>query len=65
MNMKKYREALVNLEQLHWHLHLNGGPDLWTAELLRQFKAAVKDNAAEPDKDRVFYIGDEPPPPAA
>jgi hypothetical protein len=63
MNMRKYQEALVNLEQLHWHLHLNGGPDLWTAELLRQFKAAVKDN--EPDADEVVYIGEEPPQPAA
>jgi hypothetical protein len=41
------------------------GPDLWTAELLRQFQAAVKDNADEPDKGAVLYIGDEPPTPAA
>jgi hypothetical protein len=63
MNMKKYQETLVNLEQLHWHLHLNSGPDLWTAELLRQFEAAVKDD--EPDADEVVYIGEESPQPAA
>ena len=63
MNMKKYQEALVNLEQLHWHLHLNGGPDMWTRELLRQFEAAVKDN--EQDANEIVYIGDEPPKPAA
>jgi hypothetical protein len=63
MNMKKYQEALVNLEQLHWHLHRNGGPDLWTAELLRQFESAIKDN--ESGGDEIVYIGDEPPKPAA
>lgn len=63
MNMKKYQEGLVNLEQLHWHLHLSGGPDLWTAELLRQFQAAVKDD--EPGANEVLPIGDEPPLPAA
>lgn len=62
MNMKKYQEALVNLEQLHWHLHLNGGPDRWTAELLRQFQDAAKeDDAAQ----GIIYLGDEPPQPAA
>ena len=63
MNMKKYQEAIVNLEQLHWHLHLNGGPDMWTAELLRQFQAAVRDN--EPGTNEVLPIGYESPLPAA
>lgn len=55
MDAKKHQEAMVNLEQLHWHLHLNGVPDMWTAELLRQFQAAVNDN------DNI----DEPPQTAA
>jgi hypothetical protein len=62
MNMKKYQEALVNLEQLHWHLHLNGGPDLWTRELLRQFEAAAKEDGAD---EEIIYLGGEPPQPAA
>lgn len=67
MNVKLYNAALANLEQLHWHLHLSGGPDMWTAELLRQFKAAVNDNAAAPDDDddEWVHLGMEPPSPAA
>jgi hypothetical protein len=61
MNMKKYREAMVNLEQLHWHLHLNGGPDMWTRELLRRFEAAVNDNI----NDEIVVFPAEPPQPAA
>lgn len=61
MNRKKYQEAMVSLEQLHWHLHLNGGPDMWTRELLRQFEAALKDNG---DDEIAIRIA-EPPQPAA
>ena len=47
MNVKKFQEAMVSLEQLHWHLHWNGGADLWTTELLRQFQAAIDDNGSD------------------
>lgn len=57
MNAKKYEEAMVSLEQLHWHLHLNGGPDMWTAELLRQFREAID--------DKVIELSAEPSKPAA
>jgi hypothetical protein len=67
MNMRKYHEALVSLEQLHWHLHLNGGPDLWTSQLLLMFRKAAQD---EPDENETMYLGEnptdtEPPRPAA
>jgi hypothetical protein len=62
MNMRKYQEALVSLEQLHWHLHLNGGPGLWTAELLRKFKDAAKEDDAD---EEIICLGEEPPLPAA
>jgi hypothetical protein len=65
MNVRKYQEALASLEQLHWHLHRNGGPDLWTAELLRQFRAAVHNNADAPDDDELVFLDAEPPQPAA
>lgn len=57
MNVKLYHEALVELEQLHWHLHRNEGPDLWTARLLRMFQDAMKD---EPADDERMYLGAEP-----
>ncbi len=47
LNMKKFQQALTELEQLHWHLHLNGGPDLWTADLLRKFQEAVQSEEEE------------------
>jgi hypothetical protein len=62
MNLKKYQEALADLERLHWHLHLNGGPDLWTRDLLWQFEAAVHDNG---DEEEIVILTAEPPQPAA
>jgi hypothetical protein len=67
MNMKLFNLALIELEQLHWHLHLNGGPDLWTGQLLLMFRKAARD---EPADDEVMYLGanptdTEPPKPAA
>jgi len=67
MNVKLFNEAMVELEQLHWHLHLNGGPDLWTGQLLLLFRKAAQD---EPDDNETMYLGakptdTEPPRPAA
>jgi len=63
MNVKLYNAAMIELEQLHWHLHLNEGPDLWTAHLLRMFKEALKDE--EPAIEGPASIGKEPPQSAA
>jgi hypothetical protein len=62
MNIRKYQEALVSLERLHWHLHLNGDPDLWTAELLRKFKDVAQEDDAD---EEIVYLGEELPSPAA
>lgn len=67
MNMKLFNLALIELEQLHWHLHRNGGPDYWTGQLLRIFRDAAK---TEPAEEEVMWLGadpseTEPPKPAA
>ncbi len=41
VNMKKYQEALMSLEQLHWHLHLNGGPGLLDCRATAQVQRGV------------------------
>ncbi len=64
MNMKLYNAALTELEQLHWHLHWNGGPDLWTAHLLKMFRDAVQDDN-QTIRLGAVPIANEPPPPAA
>lgn len=53
MNQRKFDAAMEGLEQLHWHLNRSGGPDLWTAQLLRQFRDAANDRA-EPQTDVLF-----------